>query len=52
MSEWVPLVDVGDMSLVELLAVVDGPIAEATARILAALDDPDSTMVSGFGSAV
>lgn len=52
MIDWAPLVDVGDMTLLELLAVVDGPIAEATTRILADLQDPNATMVSGFGSAV
>ncbi len=52
MTEWAPLIDVSDMTLVELLTVVDGPILEATARILAELEDPDSTMVAGFNSAV
>lgn len=51
MTDWVPLVDVRDMTLIELLAVDSGPIAEATARILADLEDPDGVSC-GFSSAV
>jgi len=51
MSDWAPLVDVGDMTLAELVEVVDGPIYEATLRLIDELADPDG-VCCGFGSNV
>ena len=51
MNEWAPLIDVNNMTLEELLAVVDGPILDATQRVIEDLKDPNSVSC-GFSSTV
>ncbi len=51
MAEWVPLIDVSGMSLVELATTDNAQIAAATARVVASLDDPDG-IISAFQSFV
>lgn len=51
MTTWVPLVDVSDLTLAELVDDESGPVRAATRRIIGELKEQD-TYVSGFQSAV
>lgn len=51
MSEWVPLIDVTDVSMPELVASGNPVLGRCVERLVASLDDPDG-IISAFQSFV
>lgn len=51
MAEWVPLIDVTDVSMAEIVASQDTILGRCIVRLVASLDDPDG-IISAFQSFV
>jgi FXSXX-COOH protein len=51
MAEWVPLIDVTDVSMAEMVASQDTVLGRCVDRLIGSLDDPDG-IISAFQSFV
>lgn len=48
-SEWAPLVDLSEMSILELMASDDSTLARSIQQLLASINDPNG-VISAFSS--